>query len=186
MSLEARHALVVGGTGMLAGVARALSDAGTETTALARHASDFVRRQGRPNLHPCDANWSDADETRAALAQAIRSRGLVDLAIVWTHSLRPARDIAVALSGGTCRFFHVVGSAVADPSAPDRVAKCRDVAKGLGRLAYRSIVLGFVVEGPGSRWLTHDEIASGVSAAVAADAAHSVIGATDPWSLRPA
>ena len=50
---------------------------------------------------------------------------------------------------------------------------------------YRQVLLGFVPEGDGARWLTNDEISAGVLAAIDEDTALFRIGVTRPWSLRP-
>jgi hypothetical protein len=92
--------------------------------------------------------------------------------------------VAEALRGdaGRVRLFEVVGSSVADPSRPDAVS---EQLSRLPWLAYRRVVLGFVVEGSRSRWLTDSEISAGVVAAIEGDAEHSVVGTVVPWSLRP-
>ena len=50
---------------------------------------------------------------------------------------------------------------------------------------YQSVLLGFVVETPKSRWLTNAEISNGVFAAIASEAPHTVIGTVEPWSAKP-
>lgn len=78
------------------------------------------------------------------------------------------------------RVFHVVGSAAADPSRiGDREASA------LAGARYRRIVLGFVLDGSGSRWLSDDEIASGVLRAIDDDLEDSVVGIVSPWDRRP-
>jgi hypothetical protein len=47
------------------------------------------------------------------------------------------------------------------------------------------VVLGFVAGETGSRWLTNDEISTGVLKAVDEDAPLSIVGETRPWSARP-
>ena len=46
-------------------------------------------------------------------------------------------------------------------------------------------ILGFVVEGGRSRWLTDAEIAAGVLAAIDGDEDPSVVGTVRPWTMRP-
>lgn len=79
----------------------------------------------------------------------------------------------------------MLGSATADPSHPDRLAKAAAVAEGLANCRLRQVVLGFKVEPGGSRWLTNAEISDGVLSAVTGDLAHSVVGQVAPWSARP-
>ena len=53
------------------------------------------------------------------------------------------------------------------------------------QLHYRRVILGFVVEGGKSRWLTHEEISGGVIEAVQKDAERYIVGTVEPWSMRP-
>lgn len=69
-----------------------------------------------------------------------------------------------------------------------KAAKARDIPAWLcryPRIRYRQVILGFVIEGGRSRWLTHQEISDGVLKAVHQDAAWSVVGTVEPWSMRP-
>ena len=52
-------------------------------------------------------------------------------------------------------------------------------------IQYRQVILGFVIEGGRSRWLTHAEISGGVLDAVRNDRLFSIVGTVEPWSLRP-
>ncbi|MEX2219772.1 MAG: hypothetical protein WD749_13545 [Phycisphaerales bacterium] len=185
-----RHALVVGGTGMLRGLCLALAERGHTVTVIARrHAPLASLARAAASLPgriaPAPADYTDD----AALASAIRSatiaRGQVSLAIAWVRSAAPGAlpliaDL-IARDRDPPRLFHICGSAVADPSrTPDR---------GLALLPgvrYRRVILGFVVGPPGARWLTDAEICAGVVRAVDGDASESVVGQVHPWWARPA
>ncbi|NLG69565.1 MAG: hypothetical protein GX496_08420 [Firmicutes bacterium] len=52
-------------------------------------------------------------------------------------------------------------------------------------MRYREVILGFVVEPSGSRWLTHDGISPGVLEAIDRDAPRWIVGTVEPWSARP-
>lgn len=107
--------------------------------------------------------------------------------MVWIHGTAPAAPLAVARLVGEPdrpgRYFHVLGSASADPSRPDpeRLA----AFQALRNIRYREIILGFVIEGGVSRWLSHAEISAGVLAAVDADQPRTIIGTVEPWHRRP-
>ena len=173
-----RHALIVGGTGMLAGLAEALARDGGRLSLLSRRASEVAGENG----FDCDYN----DEARfvAALDAAVARSGPVDLAIAWFHSLKVAapRLLAERVEG---RMFQVLGSATADPGHPGRLQRAAAVAEGVPACRLRQVVLGFKVEGGRSRWLTHDEISRGVEEAVRNDSLYTVIGQVEPWSARP-
>jgi len=184
--MAAPHALVVGGTGMLAGCVRGLVARGWRVSVLARRASAFALRE--PDVVGWDCNYNDTDAFVATLNRARDGEGPIALAVGWFHTLGPApmlttRTGAPAASG---RFFHVLGSAMADPAHPERLDQAARAAKDAAFCAYRQVVLGFVTEGTGARWLTNDEISAGVLKAIDEDAPLSTIGVTEPWSARPA
>jgi hypothetical protein len=170
------HILVVGGTGMLSGLVEALAGDGGRLSLFSRHASRFAR----DSVAGFDVDYYD----EPAFAAALDAAGPVDLAVAWFHTLRiPApRRLAERVRG---RLFQVLGSATADPSHPDRRLAAAAIADGLPACALRQVVLGFQVEDGRSRWLTNDEISSGVLRAVRTDAAFSVVGQVEPWPARP-
>jgi len=150
------HALVVGGTGMLAHATRALSDRGHAVTSIARRARDLG-----PAVMSVAVDYRDSAGLGDALARATTSRGPIGLAVCWLHtdaSEAPA-VVAEALAPGA-RFVQVFGT---------RRWPLRDVPV---RIAYREVLLG----SRGGRWLTHEEISSGVLAAVDADLPMWVVG----------
>ena len=111
-----------------------------------------------------------------------RPASLVVLAVAWIRSDAPEAALAAARrTAGP--FFHVLGSAAADPARPDPGRRARFEA--LPGLAYREVILGFVSEGGRSRWLTDEEISRGVLEAVAAGRPRAVVGVVEPWSARP-
>jgi hypothetical protein len=189
--VTAPHAVVVGGTGMLSGVSLALAPGGTATV-VARGARGLARlsderRRAGGTLHPVALDYRDGDALVAALRHAIGRFGPVGVAVAWVHSTAPGAAEAVARAvadpAAPCRFVHVLGSATADPSRPDDGRRARFAA--IPGLEYREAVLGFVVEGGASRWLSDDEISSGVLRAVEGSAPRTVVGTVAPWSARP-
>lgn len=171
----APHILVVGGTGMLSGLSKALAENGGRLSLVSRRASE---------VGGFDADYHDAEAFSAALAAAVARFGPIDLAVAWFHTLKiPApRLLAEQVHG---RMFQVLGSAVADPAHPGRLQTAAEVAAGLADCALRQVVLGFVVDGAGSRWLNNAEISAGVLQAIDSDAVLSIVGQTAPWSARP-
>lgn len=171
----APHILVVGGTGMLSGLCKALAEDGGRLSLLSRRGSA---------VGGFDCDYHDEAAFAAALKAAVDRSGPIDLAVAWFHTLKiPApRRLAEQVRG---RMFQVLGSAVADPGHPRRLETARKVAEGLPDCAVRQVVLGFMVEDGRSRWLTNAEISAGVLAAIRADLTYSMIGQSEPWSARP-
>lgn len=172
------HILVVGGTGMLSGLVEALAGDGGRLSLLSRHASQARGENG------FDCDYRDDQAFAAALAAAVDRSGPVDLAVAWFHTLKIAapRLLAERVDG---RLFQVLGSAIADPGHPDRLARAAGVAADLPDCRLRQIVLGFKPTDGGSRWLTNAEISRGVLEAVSADQTLTIIGQVEPWSARP-
>jgi len=142
------QALVIGGTGMLAGATRWLAGAGWDITLLARRpealAQDIAAR-----LVPFD--WADP-EAAATLA------GLpddFDLALIWLHddAVRLARPAEDRLAPGA-RVIRVHGALSADPAV--HALREPDPRPGLAR---QSVILGWHPGPDGAHvWLTDDEI----------------------------
>ncbi|GAA5533318.1 short-chain dehydrogenase [Deinococcus aluminii] len=165
--------LVVGGTGMLAGVVHALLDEGDEVTVLARRPERLPDTRAR--LLALD--YRDME----ALDRALTQSGPFDRAVVWIHGTAPEAPF-VAARHVRGPYWHVLGSAVANPAKQGSRRRERFAALGND---YREIILGFVLEGNSARWLTHAEISGGVLHALHHDLKRHVIGVVEPWTLRP-
>jgi molybdopterin-guanine dinucleotide biosynthesis protein A len=150
------HALVVGGTVMLAAATRALADRGHVVTCIARR---DVRLGDGVTVQPVD--YREPELLRDALARATTARGPIELAVCWIHTDAPEapRIVAAALAPGA-RLLQVFGT---------RLWPLVDVPL---HVAYRQVLLG---ERDG-RWLTHEEISSGVLKAMVADRPVAVVG----------
>lgn len=150
------HALAVGGTGMLAPATRALTARGHAVTSIVRRPADLG-----PGVTSIPVDYRSVEELREALARATESHGPIELAVCWIHTDAPdaTRIVADALAPGA-RLVQVFGT---------RVWPLDNVPL---HVAYRQVLLGSH-EG---RWLTHEEISSGVIDAVDADRPITVVG----------
>lgn len=174
---------------MLSGAVRRLASDGWRVSALSRRGAAFAA-----GLHGSivgyDCDYHDSTAFSAALDAACAEAGPVMLGLAWFHTLRIAAPRLLAERVGSSaqsgRLFQVLGSAMADPARPDRLETAAAVAADLPACRLRQVVLGFEIEAVGSRWLSHDEISSGVLTAITEDLPFSVIGRTTPWSARPA
>jgi len=186
------HAIVVGGTGMLAAASLGFAAAGHDVSVVARNArrlaklAETAARAGGL-LRPVCVDYRDSEALAFGLGEAARDLGPPALAVVWAHSSAPDAPFVVAkaceFGGRRVAFIHVLGSAAADPSLPDAGRVARFAA--FPHLVYREVILGFVVEKGRSRWMTDDEIAAGVLRAVDTDAPRTLVGVVEPWSARP-
>ncbi|RZS34925.1 hypothetical protein EV193_108275 [Herbihabitans rhizosphaerae] len=180
-----RRALVLGGTGMLAGCVGALVDDGWHVVLPSRRYAPIpVSDKADPNGRVLwvAADWSDPETLATRAKKALGGRA--DLLVAWVYSeARPAvLDTIAPLLAEGAPVVEVHGSASADP-----VGGCPEPV--LADHPTQQVVLGFVHHGGRARWLTHDEIAEGVLSAVrrALDgrqpAVHQV-GEPRPWSTH--
>ena len=150
------HALVVGGTGMLRGTTRALAARGHPVTSVARRPTEIAC-----GVAPLAVDYRDGEALAAALERAVAERGPLELAVCWIHTDAPAVPglVAAVLAPGA-RLVQVFGTR-RWPLSPVPLP-----------IAYREVLLGASDE----RWLTHEEIAAGVLAAIDADEPCRVVG----------
>lgn len=181
--------MIVGGTGMLAGAARFIAAKAHATSLFARTDDSLsaLRRglPGAPNIVTTAVDYRSEQAFGDAVRSSIDHAGVPDLVLAWIHAERPAQILAAQLAtyGLPLRFFHVLGSASASPAAS--LSRQRAFYDRLPGFSYHQIVLGFVCDERGSRWLRDDEIAHGTIDAVRSGAASHVIGVVEPWDARP-
>ena len=176
------HALVVGGTGMLRDVVRFLAR-DHDVTVVARDPAKLEALVAKaPTIYGAPVDYRKTRAFESELKRAVGERGPFSLAVAWIHSDAPDAPMAAAkrVQG---RFFHVLGSEVADPARPDPGR--RAAFDDLPDLEYHEVVLGFVRGDKGSRWLTNEEIVRGVLTALAWAKPRTVVGTVVPWSAHP-
>lgn len=182
-----KHALVVGGTGMLAGVTRYLASLSDRVTLVARR----PERVSGERIAPLAVDYNDLMALRAGLQAAGSAGGPFDLAVVWLSDADPGVLEAILAAGAPRRLLVVRGSRAADPERDRGVLGERlSGHRYLPLLAepsceYGEVILGWVAEEGPSRWLTHEEIASGVIGAIEVGRPETVVGVVRPWSARP-
>ncbi|HMN40115.1 MAG TPA: hypothetical protein PKE29_04670 [Phycisphaerales bacterium] len=187
------HALVIGGTGMLRGASLELARRGHDVSVVARsHArlSELAHAGAstRGRIHPTPADYTDTQPFAAALRTAMIARGPFDLAVCWVHSTAPqavgliARFMERESSATPRRLVHILGC---EADHPEDAMRTRPMIAPTPGVQVTRVVLGFVVEGQASRWLTHEEICAGVIEAIDAVPETHTIGQTRPWSMRP-
>jgi hypothetical protein len=124
-------------------------------------------------------DWHDTQALALALRSAVVARGPVVLAVCWVHldapSALPTVLDVIADERRPPRVFHIVGVESADP-----MRSGAEPERDMPGTWYRRVVLGFIVEASGARWLTDEEICAGVIAAIENDVVESVIGVARP------
>lgn len=178
----ADHALLIGMSGMLAPVARQIVGESQHATLCARGASTFTFGESFLDDKIMKLPIDYTDETH--FLDTLRIRGPVDLAVTWlhpeAHSLRDGIADCV-IPGG--KIIEIMGSASGKPGglADQRV----EAMKSHTGKTYRQVILGFVVENAGSRWLTHEEICEATLRAYRGFETRTVAGTLEPWDKKP-
>ncbi|MFD9574541.1 hypothetical protein ACFWBI_32560 [Streptomyces sp. NPDC059982] len=180
--------LVVGGTGMLAGVVSALVQEGLTTVVVSRRppgpAAFGKHCLAHELLVPVSADYTEPIRFAAALRDAAARTGPFRQAILWIHAGgRPHAYAAVADTlTDDALVVDVLGSRAAAPTGPPPRPPT-----GLSRTRHRSVILGFTGHGSDTRWLNHEEISEGVLAALRSsqDGGLHVVGRVRPWEDRP-
>lgn len=179
------HALVIGGTGMLADVSVWLSKHYDHVSVIGRSADRLQHLTSKiekaSSYTPISLDYHQNDLLVDSISQTIHKNGPIDIAISWIHSSAPSALSAIeqTISSNhptTWNLWQVRGSqACKDTTIPTVSRNCE----------YNQVILGFVVEDQYSRWLTHQEIATGIIQAVQDDKRYTIVGTCSPWEKRP-
>ncbi|MDF1507511.1 SDR family NAD(P)-dependent oxidoreductase [Robertmurraya sp. DFI.2.37] len=189
---EDKHVLVTGGTGMLKGVVRYFVEQGNTVSVVARNkeklqslSSTFRNLPG--TVHPIAIDYTQTDDFIRRISQSISHFGPFFVSVNWIHSTAPHTPAALlqlqAHTSPGSRYMQLYGSAFANPERKDDDRNT--YRKECPQIHYQEIILGFMIEGSSSRWLTNREICEGVINALASSPERKIIGAVSPWSLRP-
>ena len=183
-----QRALIVGGSGMLAGVTTGLAtEYGMTVGVIARGQKGLERLTlasdaGPGRVVPMALDYHDIGRLRHWVAHFQLMEGPLDLVVAWIHQpeslvLEAIVEEIEAYRHMPWQFVQVSGSGRGVESLP------RPALGAWGR--YQRVVLGFVVEAGRSRWLTHPEICQGVLDAIVGGQPLSVVGVLEPWGQRP-
>ncbi len=181
-----KHALVVGGTGMLCNVSLWLAGQADHVSIIARNAEKMdaciSRAANRSRITPVLTDYADSNALREHLNKLIGQHGPVDLAVAWIHSYADQALVTISnvfsQNSRQWELYHVLGST----RNPDEL--CNELA-GLENCNYHQIQLGFILENHQSRWLTNEEISDGVIEAIQSGKKRHIVGQLEPWDKRP-
>lgn len=132
-------------------------------------------------------DYTEQASFRRALVEARDRHGAFNLAVCWIHShAQPSLQTVIEVMSDRSRLVHLVGSGSADPAGTGYWPVDAGVLAARG-IDYARVVLGFVIEPRGSRWLSNEEISAGTLRAIERPegAGESVVGVVRPWSARP-
>ncbi|MEK4356481.1 short-chain dehydrogenase [Paenibacillus sp. FSL M7-1455] len=179
-----RHALVVGGSGMLAGASLWLADQGYTVSVIGRSRSKMEKlTEASPNIIPLLMDYNDEESLTGGIRSSIAAHGAYNIVVAWIRGNYPKIIHAISneiksASDREWSLYHVTGSR----------SNLDEIAKEIGDIPKRTVhqvKLGFVIEDEASRWLTHEEISNGVINCIKSGAKRTVIGTLTPWEKRP-
>ena len=154
-------ALIIGGSGMLAGLTKSLSDDFDIVGVLGRTESKMKDLMGIQNIVMLLADYTHKDEFISLIDEFVAKHGRPQLVITWIHETRPEATVEVARY---CKddFYQVTGHTGSNDS---HIPRKHNVEIERIGVSYHRVTLGRKGDG----WLTNDEISSGVINAVKAD-----------------
>jgi len=185
------HVLVAGGTGMLKDVSLYFASHGLTVSVIGRNHRKFeeliMSKESSGFINPVRVDYSDYEQLRLKLNNAVNIYGPVETAVCWLHSTAPEAPHIIAEilneANTPIKYFHVLGSAYADPSVINE--DFEQLFYRFKNINYKKIILGFVIEDEKSRWLTNTEISNGVIDALKKDEDTFIVGKVEPWEKRP-
>lgn len=180
--IQLKHALVIGGTGMLAQATLELSRNGYRVSVIGRSEQKMQQLldQNRNQLMPVFVDYSNTKAFAAELIK-IQQQGPIQLIIAWIHA--SGSNVIPCLSeilpaSVPCKLVHVTGSS-------SKLYRFQVNVDFPDQISYHQVQLGFKFENGVSRWLTDEEISTGVINAVQDNKSYQVIGTLSPWEQRP-
>ncbi|WP_322924076.1 SDR family NAD(P)-dependent oxidoreductase [Paenibacillus campi] len=182
-----KHALVIGGSGMLAQVSLWLANYGYTVSVIGRDHSKLERlATAHQQIVPLAVDYNDEHHCRAAVRQSLDSHGAYDIVVAWIHGgIETAERVVEMLQSELNRvhavqwtLFHVISSRTDGQ-------ECRQRMNAIADCEYYQIQLGFVIDTQRSRWLTNEEIAGGVIECMRKRDTYYLVGTLTPWESRP-
>jgi len=180
-----KHALVVGGSGMLLDVSRWLMNNGYHVSVIGRSQEKMNRLIDTNTEHlitPILVDYNNDHELNEKMKNLINQNGKIDLIISWIHSYAEGALKTIvkhnSVNNDNWTLLQVLGSKAnlfEEEKKVNLPAKC----------TYRTVQLGFIIENNNARWLTHDEISDGVIKAINSVNPRTTIGVTEPMEERP-
>jgi NAD(P)-dependent dehydrogenase (short-subunit alcohol dehydrogenase family) len=181
-----KHALIIGGTGMLSRVSLWLLDNGYHVSIIARNSGRMERLIEKTNfkshITPIFVDYTNSKDLQEKVRHVIKQNGSIHLVVAWIHSIAedalPTITEEVSKQRNEWNLFHVLGSSSNLETIKLKVAVPNNCI-------YHQVQLGFLIEGIHSRWLTNQEISDGVIEAMKTREQVFTVGELEPWDRRP-
>jgi len=175
-----KHALVVGGSGMLLDVSKWLMNNGYHVSIIGRSQEKMNKLIVTNTEHlftPILVDYNNDIELNEKMTNLINKNGKIDLLVSWIHSYAEGALKTIvkhnSVNNDNWTLLQVLGSK-ANLSEEEKKINLQT------NCTYRTVQLGFIIENNHSRWLTHDEISEGVIKAINTVIPRTTIGVTEP------
>ncbi|WP_074037050.1 hypothetical protein [Exiguobacterium profundum] len=168
--MNRKHILLVGGTGMLAGLASYLAIE-HNVTVIGRNKEKMasVVQRNPETCHPLIVDYCDEELLSIALQKAVQKNGPFDRVIAWVHRGSGKAMQLILNHSETAEVIHILGSRA--NTEYEKACLCLN-----DQQLYRQVQLGEMHELASVRWLTHDEIVKGVHDAMQNQDDYRLIG----------
>ena len=194
------HVLVIGGTGMLSGVTLYLLEKFDTVSVIARRHTGFSRLdnfagKNKNRINRLQLDYTNYVELTNSIMKSIDEFGEISLCASWVHSNAPMANVITAKTinemfaavkfkiADSCDFYEILGSSYANPE--NKSNNRQDEFIMFDYINYHSVILGFIISNGKSRWLTNEEISSGVNYAINRKINKFIVGTVEPWDKIP-
>ncbi|WP_214797910.1 MULTISPECIES: short-chain dehydrogenase [unclassified Exiguobacterium] len=168
--MNRKHILLVGGTGMLAGLTSYLAiDHHVTVVGRDKEKMANVVQRNPDTCHPLIVDYREEEALSSALQRAVRQNGPFDQVIAWVHRGSGSAIQLILDHSETAEVIHILGSR----ANPEYEKKCLCLNE---QQPYRQVQLGAKHDGGNFRWLTHEEIVHGVIDAIEHSSDYQLIG----------
>lgn len=176
------HIVVVGGSGMLAGLCLSLTERGYRISVVCRSRTKFERNVSEKTSHaiePVYVDYRNDHKLAEEIAAAETVSGPIVGTVAWIHPEQSKSAPGVVAKRTQKSFFAVLGSTDGRWDAAEPVVA--SIRSSNPALSVHTVALGHVrvpILGT-ARWLTNKEISDGVLAAFDEAKPHYVVGTLD-------
>ncbi|WP_214702062.1 MULTISPECIES: short-chain dehydrogenase [unclassified Exiguobacterium] len=168
--MNRKHILLVGGTGMLAGLTSYLAiDHHVTVVGRDKEKMANVVQRNPDTCHPLIVDYREEEALSSGLQRAVRQNGPFDQVIAWVHRGSGKAIQLILDHSETAEVIHILGSR-ANPEY-EKSSLCINELQ-----LYRQVQLGKIHEKESTRWLTHEEIVEGVIRAIKYPTDYQLVG----------
>lgn len=180
--MRRKHALIIGGTGMLKNVSIWFVDQDFTVSVIGRSEEKHLELKNSASnpdhINSLRVDYNEQSSLGECVRNAVKEYGPISVVVSWTPSLSSLELVSKIVSekSSEWKLFQVKGSRrYFEEDSLNVPAGCE----------HRSVYLGFILVDDDSRWLTNEEISEGVIKSVKNDEEKAIVGTLHPYEKRP-